>query len=85
MLWNINVQCDNMIEAIRPDIIVIGKKEGKGIIIDNAVPADVRVGEKEGEKVEKYQDLKREIGRLWKLKKSCLSLLKVYFIIIFII
>ena len=49
-------------------IIIIMKKERKGIIIDIAVPADVRVGEKEREKVEKYQDLKREIGRLWKLK-----------------
>ena len=29
---------------------------------------DVRVGEKEREKVGKNQDLKREIGRLWKLK-----------------
>ena len=68
VLWDINVQCDNVIEARRPDIIVINKKERKGIIIDIAVPADVRVGEKEREKVEKYQDLKREIGRLWKLK-----------------
>ena len=32
------------------------------------MPDDVRVGEKELEKVEKYQELKREIGRLWKLK-----------------
>ena len=40
----------------------------KGIIIDIAVPADVRVGEREREKVEIYQDLKREMGRLWKLK-----------------
>ena len=66
VLWHINVQCDN--EARRPDIIVIDKKERKGIIIDIAVRADVRVGEKEREKVEKYQDLKREIRRLWKLK-----------------
>ena len=66
--WDINVQCDNVIEARRPDIIVINKKERKGIITDIAVPADVRVGEKERETVEKYQDLKREIGRLWKLK-----------------
>ena len=43
------------------------KKERKEIIIDTAVPADVRVGEK-GEKVKKYQDLKKQIGRLWKLK-----------------
>ena len=58
-----------MIEARRPGIIVIDKKERKGLIIDIAVPADVRVQEREREKVEKYQDLKREIGRLWNLKK----------------
>ena len=49
-------------------MILIDKKERKGIIIDIAVPADVKVGGKEREKVEKYQDLKTEIGRLWRLK-----------------
>ena len=53
-----SVQCDNVREARRPNIIVMDKKERKGIIIDTAVPADVRVGEK-GEKVKKYQDLKK--------------------------
>ena len=67
-MWDINVQCENVIEARRPGIIVIDTKERMGIIIDIAVPADVRAGEKEREKVEKYRDLKRHIGRLWKLK-----------------
>ena len=67
-MWDINVQCDNLIETRRPDLIVIDKKEQKWIIIDIAVPADVRVEDKEKEKVEKYQNLKREIRRLWKLK-----------------
>ena len=67
---DINVQCDNVIEARRPDIILIDKKERKGLIINIAVPADVRLGEKEREKMEKYQNLKREIGRLWKLKNG---------------
>ena len=67
-MWDINVQCDNVIEARRTDIIVIDEKERKGIITDITVPAVVRVEGKEREKVEKYQDLKREIGRLWKLK-----------------
>ena len=44
----------NVIEARRPDIVVIDKKEGKVIIIDIAVSADVRVVEKEREKVEKH-------------------------------
>ena len=68
MLWNIDFQCDNVMEARRPDIILIDKKEPKGIINDTAVPADVRVGKKEREKMEKYQDLKRETERLWRFK-----------------
>ena len=54
----------------RLDLIVIDKKEQKGIIIDIAVPADLRIEEKEKEKVEKYQDLKKEIRRLWKLRNA---------------
>ena len=34
-------------------------------IIDTAVPGDARVEEKEKEKVEKYQDLARELRRVW--------------------
>ena len=37
-------------------------------MFDIAVPADVRVREKESEKVKKYKGLKREIGRLWRIK-----------------
>ena len=67
LLWDINIQCDNVIEARRPDIVLIDKKERACNIVDIAVPADCRVEEKE--KVEKYQDLKREIGRLWRMRK----------------
>ena len=73
VLWDINIQCDNLIEAKRPDLIVIDNKEQKGIIIDIAVPADVRVEEKEKENVHKYQDLKKEIRRLWKLRNGSVS------------
>ena len=69
VLWDINIHCDNVIEARRPDIIEID-------IISNAVPADVRVGEKERKKMEKYQNLKREIGRLCKLKMVEIVLVK---------
>ena len=50
VLWDINIQCDNVIEARRPDIIVNDKKERKAIFIDIAIPADVKVGKKEREK-----------------------------------
>ena len=68
VLWNINIYCDNLIEARRPDLIVIGKTEQKGIITDIAVPADVSVEKKEKEKVKTYQDLKKEIKKLWKVR-----------------
>ena len=40
MLRDINVKCGNLIEARRPNITVIDKKEQKWKIIDIAVPAD---------------------------------------------
>ena len=46
LLWDNNVQCDNVIDARRPDIIIVDKKAHKGLIIDIAVPAEVNVGEK---------------------------------------
>ena len=65
---DINIQCDNLLKARWSDLIVTGKKEQKGIIAGIAVPADVRVEQKEKEKVERYNDLKKEIRRLWTLR-----------------
>ena len=39
------------------------------IIIDVAIPGDKKIIDKEQEKTEKHQNLKREIQRLWNLKK----------------
>lgn len=58
-----------MIEASRPDN-VINKKDKSGIIVDIAVPAYGRVHGKETEKVEEYQYFRKEIGRLWLLRKG---------------
>ena len=57
------IQCDHIIEARRPVIVVVEKESNKAIIVDIASPWDHRVYEKESEKVEKYQDLKREIRK----------------------
>ena len=45
-LWDFTVQCDRKIEVRRPDIVFIDKKEGKVVIIDVAIPGDVRVKER---------------------------------------
>ena len=59
ILWDMAIQCDHVIEARRPN---------KSLIKDIASPWNHRVYEKEGEKTEKYQDLKREIGGLWGIR-----------------
>ena len=51
--------------ARRPDMINIEKKSKKCQIIDFAVPYDIRVGEKEKERILEYQDLARELKKLW--------------------
>ena len=68
ILWDTAIQCDHVIEARRPDIVVVEKENNKAIIVDIASPWDYRMYEKEGEKTEKYQNLKRQIRRLWGIR-----------------
>ena len=65
IVWDMTIQCNHVIEARSPDIVVVEKENIKAIKLDIALPWDHRVYEKEGGKTDKYQDLKREIGRLW--------------------
>ena len=58
------MQCDNVTVERRPDIVIVNKMEKTAIIIDVAVPWDKRIIDKEKEKIEKYQNIKREILRL---------------------
>ena len=68
ILWDMNIQCDRVIEARRPDIVFANKTENSAQIIDVAIPGDSRVLDKEVEKIEKYQMLKDEISRLWGMR-----------------
>ena len=55
LIWGINIQCDNVMEARRSDLILVDKKAISCVIIDVAIPGDCRICEKEIEKIEKYQ------------------------------
>ena len=69
LIWDMNIQCDRIIVERRPDIVIGNKMEKTAIVTDAAIPGDKRIIDKETEKIEKYQNLKREIQRLWNLKK----------------
>ena len=53
--------CDREIKVRKPDIVVVNKNERSCAIIGIAIPEDIWVSEKEKEKIERYQELKREI------------------------
>ena len=56
-------------ECRKPDIVIVDKNERKCVIIDVAIPGDSRVNSKEEEKIEKYQNLKQEIIKMWGMRK----------------
>ena len=73
-MWDFSIQTDHVIEAQRPDLVVVDKKERSCKIIDFAVPGDSRTEEKEKDTIEKYQDLGRELQKIWNVKVKIISL-----------
>ena len=69
VLWDFVIQCDRFVQARRTEIVVVDKIKKEVKLIDIAIPGDCRVKEKEQEKIEKYEQLKEEIARLWNMKK----------------
>ena len=51
LVRDINIQGDHIIEARKTDIVVVDKVDKNCLIVDVAKPLDVRVHEKEQEKV----------------------------------
>ena len=68
ILWDFNIQTDHVIQHRRPDVVLLDKTKKMCHLIDIAVPGDIRVASKEMEKIEKYQDLARELRKIWQVK-----------------
>ena len=75
LLWDFNIQTSTYIQARRPDVVVVDRDKKTCNIIDIAVPGDAGIVEKEKEKLEKYQDLRREVARLWNVKAKVVPIL----------
>ena len=74
ILCDFSIQTDHVIEARRPDLVVVDKKERSCKIIDFAVPGDSGIEEKEKDKIEKYQQLGRELQKMWNVKVKIIPL-----------
>ena len=65
MLWDVSIQTERRLEHIKPDIVVLDKKQKVCLVIDVTCPFDSRINKKEQEKIEYYTDLKKEILKCW--------------------
>ena len=81
LLWDFEIQTDHLISAQRLSHIINSnnkkkkkKKKRACRIVDFAVPIDRRVKLKESEKIDKYQDLARELKKLWNMKVTVMPI-----------
>uniref|UniRef100_A0A096M1X3 Uncharacterized protein n=1 Tax=Poecilia formosa TaxID=48698 RepID=A0A096M1X3_POEFO len=56
--------------ANQPDIVVVDKEQRKAVVVDVAIPSDHNIRKKEHEKLEKYQGLREELEKAWKVKTT---------------
>ena len=73
VLWDFEIQTDQLISARRPDLVIVNKKQKKRTcrIVDLTVPAAHR----ESEKRDKYFDLTRELKKKqWNVKVTVIPI-----------
>ena len=73
VLWDFKIQVDKFTEARQPDIILVRKKKKECVIID--IAGDIRTQSKKDEKIEKCEDLRREISKLWGVQTTVISII----------
>ncbi|KAF7650224.1 hypothetical protein LDENG_00129190, partial [Lucifuga dentata] len=70
VLWDFKFQTDKQLLANQPDMVVVDKQQKRAVVIDVAVPADSNIRKKEHQKIQRYQGLKEELERTWKVKSK---------------
>ena len=63
---------DRQVLANQRHIVVVVKRRKEAVVIDVAVPRDIN--KKEYKDLEKYQGLKEELERMWKVKAKVVPL-----------
>ena len=73
ILWDVTIQTDHVIEARRLDMVIIDKAKNECKIIDFACPFDSRMEGKKKDKIKGYNDLKRELKKIWDVPVKVIS------------
>jgi hypothetical protein len=67
LYWDKQITSNKTLEFNKPDIILIDRKTNKGIIIDITVPDSQNIQKTISTKITKYQPLRIQLKRIWKL------------------
>nr|CAH7756697.1 unnamed protein product [Callosobruchus chinensis] len=63
--WNYSFPTLELVQANKPDIVLLDHQQKTMFVIEFSAPAEVNIVSKEGEKRTKYQDLLGQLRRLW--------------------
>ena len=72
ILWDFTIQTDHIIEARRPDMVIIDKIKNECKI--SACPFDSRIEEKEKDKMKVYNNLNRELKKIWDIPANVIPI-----------
>jgi hypothetical protein len=72
LYWDKQITSYKTLEYNKPDIVLIDRKTNKGIIIDIAVPDSQNIQKTIRTELTKYQPLRTELKRMWKLAEVTL-------------
>ena len=60
--------CDRETKTRKPGVVVLNKNERYCVINDIAIPGDIRANKKGRKKNERFQEVKREMKRIWSIR-----------------
>ena len=64
ILWDVTIQTDHVIEARRPDMVIIDKTKNE-CNVDSGCLFHSKIEEREKDKMKGSNDLKRELQKIW--------------------
>ena len=68
ILWDFQIQTDELVKANQPDIVMVDKHHRTAVVVDVAIPCEGNIRKKEHKKLEKYQGLKEGLEKICGVK-----------------
>ena len=71
--WNVTIQTDQVIEAIRSNMVIKNMTKNECKTFDVVCPFDNRIENREKDKMKGYNNLKRDLKKIWDMSLKIVS------------